>query len=327
MKDYNTIRLDDIGHATIVLDPDHNILGANFATQKLTKHSLEELIGNKCYKLFHESNCPPCDCPLKKVKNSKQMETSEMTVEILDGKFLVTCTPCFDITGKLEKIVHIAIDITSIKLAEEKSQKRLSENELMLKEVHHRIKNNMNTIAGLMLLQLMDLQEPSAIAALNDARSRILSMMMLYDKLYCSTDFKNISFKEYLSPLVDEIISNFPNKNIVKTQKDIDEFILDSKKMSYIGIIVNELLTNIMKYAFEGRNNGLIAVSAKIKDNNATISIHDNGNTIPEAIDIDSTSCGFGLYLVQMMTRQLAGTMKIERNNGTKFILEFNCKS
>jgi len=233
-------------------------------------------------------------------------------------------TPQKDIFGNIIGYVGLNNDITDSKFAEEKIKNLLAEKELLLKEVHHRIKNNMNTVAGIMSLQIDTLKEPTAIAALNDAKSRVASMMLLYDKLYRSDDLKELSFKEYILPLVDEIVSNFPNKSIVKIEKNIDDDIMmDTKKMSHIGLIINELLTNIMKYAFTNRDNGSINISAFKNDNHTTISVQDNGVGIPESIDI-ATSNGFGLQLVDMMAKQLQGTIKIERNNGTKFILEFN---
>jgi two-component sensor histidine kinase len=199
----------------------------------------------------------------------------------------------------------------------------LAEKELLLKEVHHRIKNNMNTVTGIMSLQIDTLKEPSAIAALNDARGRVASMMLLYDKLYRSDDLKELSFKEYISPLVDEIVENFPNNGIVKTEKNIADFIIDAKRLSTLGIIVNEIITNIMKYAFAGRSNGLITVSAVSSDNLVTITIADDGIGIPEYIDIAKAD-SFGLQLLDMMTEQLRGEIKIVRGSGTKFIIEFN---
>jgi PAS domain S-box-containing protein len=223
-----------------------------------------------------------------------------------------------------KKVIQCNIrDITERKFAEEKIKALLVERELTLKEVHHRVKNNMNIIAGILLLQSKTLKETSAVAALNDARNRVMSMMLLYDKLYRSDDFKEISFKKYISPLVDEIIDNFPNKGIVKVEKNIGDFMIDTKRSSDLGIIINEIITNTMKYAFEGRDNGLITVSILMKDNRAIIAIHDNGIGIPESVNIAHPS-GFGLQLVDMMTKALRGTIKIERDNGTKFILEFN---
>jgi len=221
-----------------------------------------------------------------------------------------------DQQGKMISVMSQVLDITDRKLNEEKINKLLTEKEILLKEVHHRIKNNMNTVIGLMALQIDALKEQSAIAALNDARSRVQSIMLLYDKLYRSDNFSNISFKEYSTSLIDEIINNFPNSAIVKTEKIIEDFMIDAQKSSFIGIIINEILTNIMKYAFKGRNSGSIIVTARAADGRAIISIQDNGIGIPESINITNSS-GFGLQLVNMMVKQLHGAIKIERNNGT----------
>jgi len=213
-------------------------------------------------------------------------------------------------------------DITERKIVEEKINSLLVEKELLLKEVHHRIKNNMNTVTGLMFMQLETLKDPQAVKALEDARNRVISMMVLYDKLYLSYDFREISFAEYLSPLVDEIVSNFPNREIVKIEKNIDDFKLSSKMMSSLGIIINEILTNIMKHAFTDRANGLITICVTKKEKLVTVSIADDGIGIPDSIDI-TASGSFGLQLLDIMTQQLSGKLKIERVNGTKFILEF----
>ncbi len=209
------------------------------------------------------------------------------------------------------------------KQAEEKIKGLLSEKELLLKEVHHRIKNNMNTIHSLLILQAQTLEDPSAIAALEDAGNRVYSMMMLYDKLYQSADFSELSVKEYLSPLVDEIIANFPNRNLVKVEKTINEFNLDAKRLQILGIIINELLTNIMKYAFVNTSDGIIRVSASLGDSKVSITIQDNGPGMPESIDFQK-SAGFGLMLVAILIQQLYGAIQIERVNGTKITMEFD---
>jgi two-component sensor histidine kinase/CheY-like chemotaxis protein len=252
-----------------------------------------------------------------RVAHTGRPEQTEIYVEALKMWFLISVY-----SPQKEYFVAVFEVITERKLAEEKIKTLLAEKELILKEVHHRIKNNMSAIAGLMSLQASALNDTAAVAALEDARSRVLSMMVLYDKLYCTDNFDNLSFGEYLSSLVDEIIENFPNKEIVKVEKNIVDFPLDAKRTSNLGLIINELITNIMKYAFTGRQSGIITLSAAAVDNRIKISIQDNGIGIPESIDIDN-SIGFGLQLVDMMSKSLDGTIKIERNNGTRFILEF----
>jgi PAS domain S-box-containing protein len=213
-------------------------------------------------------------------------------------------------------------DITERKLAEDKINSLFAEKELILKEVNHRIKNNMNVIYALLFLKADTMKDPSAIAALEDSASRVQSMMVLYDKLYRSPDFQKISVIDYIPSLVDEIVANFPNSKSVKIEKKIDNFVLHAKQLQPLGIIINEILTNIMKYAFKGRDDGKISVTASVKDGQAVFEIQDNGSGIPESVDFEN-STGFGLQLVWMLTKDLHGTIRIERGNGTKIILKF----
>ena len=216
----------------------------------------------------------------------------------------------------------MGIDITERKNAEKKIQALLNEKEILLKEVHHRIKNNMSVILSLFKLQSKRLKEPAAITALQDAESRVHSMLLLYDKLYHSPNFKDISILAYLTRLVDEIVAIFPNSESVRIEKRIDDFLISAGNLFSLAIITNELLTNAMKYAFPDKDNGMIQISAVKKEGHMTFVIQDNGVGLPETINIDSAA-GFGLQLVAMLTKQLNGSLRIEREKGTRFTLEF----
>lgn len=214
-------------------------------------------------------------------------------------------------------------DITDSKLAKDKIRSLLAEKEIILKEVHHRIKNFMNNIRGLLLLQADSQRDSSVAFALHDAVNRIQSMSLLYDKLFTSSDFREMSVDEYLSSLVDEIVDNFPNRNMVKVVKRIDDIILEVNKLQPIGIIVNELITNIMKYAFAGRSDGLIEVFLTMPGERLCLVIRDNGIGIPDSITFEN-STGFGMQLVSMLAVQIGAALKIERGEGTTFILDFD---
>lgn len=220
----------------------------------------------------------------------------------------------------------VAHDITERKKSEEAIRHLLQEKEIILKEVHHRIKNNMSTIYGLLNLQAESIKDTSGRDALLDAGSRVQSMMVLYDKLYHTTDFQRISIKNFIPSLVDEILINFPNAGVVTIEKKIDDIVLDVKKLQTLGIIINELLTNIMKYAFNGKSNGKINISvsqnSKTNANTIFLVVEDDGNSIPETVDFKN-STGFGLTLVALLTKQLKGNIQIERVNGTQITLEF----
>jgi len=227
-----------------------------------------------------------------------------------------------DHRGNPVKIIFIIRDITERKLAGDRIKSLLAEKEIILKEVHHRIKNYMNTIKGLLYLQAGTTDEPLVVSTLDDAARRVQSMMVLYDKLYQSVDYTNISIAEYFPSLVDEIVSNFPNSESVKIVKEIDDVVLNAKKLQCLGIIINELLTNIMKYAFIGREKGMITVSAVRNGTGIKMEIKDDGIGMPESVTFENPS-GFGIQLVVMLVEQIDGKIKLERGEGTKFILEF----
>jgi len=231
-------------------------------------------------------------------------------------------SPVKNESGTITHFLALKEDITERKLADEKIKSLLSEKELILREVHHRIKNNMSTIYGLLSLQSGTMNDDAAVAALNDAGNRVKSMMLLYTKLYQSSDFNEMSAAAYIPSLIDEIIANFPNRNSVRVVKDIGEFILDTKRLQPLGIIIYELITNIMKYSFGDREDGVIHITAKREGDRVFLTIGDNGSGIPESIDF-TKSTGFGLMLISGLTKQLKGIIAIERQNGTRITLEF----
>jgi PAS domain S-box-containing protein len=247
------------------------------------------------------------DLPLENAKGEIVQVEFISNVYLVDGKKVVQCN---------------IRNITDRKIAEELIVTLFAEKELILKEGHHRIKNNMSTISSLLSLQAETLTNPEAIAALRDAGSRVESMMMLYNKLYRSDNFNSLSVLNYLPPLIDEILANFPNCRSVKVEKKIEDFCLGASKLQPLGIITNELLTNIMKYAFKGASSGSILVYAALKDKTVFLSIEDDGNGMPESVDF-ANSPGFGLTLVSLLTKQLNGSIRIERGKGTKILLEF----
>ncbi len=224
--------------------------------------------------------------------------------------------------GRTVKTFGVNQDITEHIQNETKINNLLKEKELILKEVHHRIKNNMSSIKGILSLQAETVKDPSIAAVLFEAESRIQSMMVLYDKLYRSDNFHEVSVKDYIPSLIDEIFNVFPNMKGIKVEKKIEDFFLSVQKILPMGIIINELITNIMKYAFVDTNNAVINVSAFLNNKNVILILKDNGIGLPESIDFN-TSTGFGMQLVSMLTEQIDGTIKIERVGGTKFILEF----
>jgi PAS domain S-box-containing protein len=221
---------------------------------------------------------------------------------------------------------------------EERIQSLLEEKELLLREVHHRIKNNMNNIHSLLDFQSVIAGDVATTEALREAGGRVKSMMLLYDRLYLSTDHNSLSIADYLPSLVDEIVATWRGVFAGSVEKHIGDFVLEAKVLQPLGIIVNELLTNVMKYAFAGRPGGAITVSATLEGRLVRVEIRDDGVGMPEGVGPEA-SPGFGLRLVGALATQLGGTIRVERGlgpgqdngtvngqvncSGTRVILEF----
>ncbi len=214
-------------------------------------------------------------------------------------------------------------NITEQKKAQDEIKNQLLEKEIILKEVHHRIKNNFASIGSLLSLQSESLTNPEAISALKEAIGRVYSMQILYEKLLLTDNFNVTSLKQYLDNLIDDIVNLFSEGISVTIEKQIADIQLDSKRLIPIGIIVNELLTNIMKYAFKERDTGIIEVTVSENKGEISLTIQDNGTGLPAGFDIIESK-SLGLMLVKMLSEQLDGSFSIENNNGTKSTLEFS---
>ncbi|HMZ58278.1 MAG TPA: PAS domain-containing protein [Leptospiraceae bacterium] len=212
-------------------------------------------------------------------------------------------------------------EITERKNSEEKIRLLLSEKEILLKEVHHRIKNNMNIVRGMLELQAESSESDEVSGALKSAAGRMDSMSVLYDRLYRAESHRSVSVREYISRLADDLSSVYPLKAGLSIETDIMEFSLDSNEASSLGILINELITNSVKYAFTEKESGHIRI--KIEKRNGEISLHysDDGGGIGEQT---SRNSGFGFELIRMLSMQLKGKFRVENSGGMNFYLNFS---
>lgn len=213
-------------------------------------------------------------------------------------------------------------DITKRKRAEEKVSSLLREQETLLRETHHRIKNNMGTIFSLLYLQAMKQPDENVQNIILDCANRVQSMMILYDKLYRSQKHDKLSVRDFLGPLLDEIINVSQSSRIVRTEIQIDNFALNANILSPLGIILNELISNSMKHAFTGPDpaDNLISVSVKKKNRNITVIYRDNGCGIPSTVSVNNPST-FGLQLVKSLIDQIRGSLSVENDKGANFTI------
>jgi PAS domain S-box-containing protein len=231
--------------------------------------------------------------------------------------------PIFGADGLVKEVSGIGHDVTEKKLAEERIKQSLHEKEVLLKEVHHRVKNNLQVISSILNLQSSYVKDKNTLAMLKESQNRIKSMAFIHESLYQTKDFSNINFSEYVTNLSRNLVHSYEmSEGNIGLELDIDQVLLNLDQSIPCGLIINELITNSLKYAFRGRKKGLITVTVKQKGENMQISIADNGVGLPQKVDYRNTE-SLGLQLVVTLTEQLNGKIKLERTKGTRFTITF----
>ena len=322
---FQQLLLDLIPSPIFYKDADCIYRGGNKSFEKYIGLTRKQFIGKTVYEISPADLAAQYDKADRELLASSGIQTYESKVLYADGTIhdvMFRKSTLRNDDDTVVGIIGVILDISERKASEEKIRQLLAEKEIIMKEVHHRIKNNMTTISELLHLQADTVKDPSASAALKDACIRVQSMAILYDKLFQSVEFKELSARTYLIPLIDQIVSNFSGSADITVEKHIEDFQLDAKRLQTLGIIINEVITNIMKHAFRGRNSGIITISASLTENIISVIINDNGVGIPESVTFDN-SPGFGLTLVAILIQQISGTVRIERRQGTSIILEF----
>lgn len=210
-------------------------------------------------------------------------------------------------------------DVSASRRSEDHVRALLRDKELLLHETHHRVKNNLQTIQSLLALQMDECPDPATLASLRDLTGRVRSMILLYNKLYDSGDFGSLDIREYLNPLVREILDIFPSTPPVRVETRIDEIVLDSRTLSSLGIILNEWTTNSMKYAFHDAEVRIIRLAAIRDGERVEFSYEDNGPGIPEEA-VGPGNGGFGMRLIGLLAEQMGGDC---RREGARWTLSF----
>jgi two-component sensor histidine kinase len=188
----------------------------------------------------------------------------------------------------------------------------LAERELLLREIHHRVKNNLQIIISLLSLQSRTLHDPDVIAALKESTQRIRAMSMVHEKLYIGKDFSHIELRNYVTSLANSVVANYqlsPGK--VKLEITGKDIMLDINTAIPLGLVVNELVSNALKHAFPGERRGTIRIGVLMEGNSLEVTVTDDGVGAPESLDWQNTS-SLGLRLVKSLVEQLEGTIERE---------------
>lgn len=207
-------------------------------------------------------------------------------------------------------------------VAKKTIKQTIAEKDVLLTELHHRVKNNLAVIAGLFSLKIDSIKNPEAREVLIESRNRVRSMALIHNRLYKNSNFANVDFEQYINELLNEIKLSYPNiSQSIAINKHISNITLNVNTAIPCGLILNELLSNCYKHAFTGRDNGAIFISFILNGENIELMVKDNGVGLPK--DFDSKE-SLGITVIQSLCEQLEGTCEYSEYEGTCFKLTFD---
>ncbi len=249
-----------------------------------------------------------------------------------DSWWLTTLTPLRDTHSKICRLVGNAINITERKQAEEQIQRSLREKEVLLKEIHHRVKNNLQIVLSLLDLQSQQIQEQHILRIFQESQSRIRSIALVHEELYQSNNLARINFNNYIRRLLAHLFQIYAvNSDNITLRLNIDKIAFTIDTTILCGIIINELVCNALKYAFPGNTKGLIWVelnfvglaNSQPENNQFILVVGNEGIKLPESIDL-FRSKSLGWQLIRILVAQLEGQIEVERHQGTVFKIRFS---
>lgn len=224
---------------------------------------------------------------------------------------------------KINEISCIAFEITNRKETEDKLLRSLKDKEVLLKEVHHRVKNNLQVISSILSLQTSYVRDKKTLSILQESQNRIKSMSFIHESLYQNEDFTSIKISDYITTLTQNLLYSYRVQGeSIELKTSFDDVYLNIDQAIPCGLIINELVSNALKYAFKDRDNGEIFVEVKQKGNKITLIVRDNGVGLPKNINLD-VSDTLGFQLVHALVDQIDANIIVDRENGTKYLITF----
>jgi len=231
--------------------------------------------------------------------------------------------PIFDTEGHVAEISLVAHDVTEKKKTDLEVSESLKEKKILLKEIHHRVKNNLQVISSILNLQSSFIQDEKTLSILQESRNRIRSMAIIHENLYRTEDFSSINFSNYLHNLTTNLIASYRIQVDVKLEADLQEIDMVLDQAIPCGLLVNELITNSLKYAWKAEEVGTISLDLKEEGGQIILFIGDDGVGLPMEFEEMNTDT-LGLQLVLTLVEQLDGELSVENKNGTKYLIKFD---
>jgi len=288
----------------------------------------EDFVGKSMYELFPEKAEFLMERHRRILESETVMEFEDV-FELAAGRqwFWSKMQPIRTSDGSTRAVQIVSHDITERRKAQEQVEESLKEKELLLKEIQHRVKNNLQLISSLFDLESRSTYDDRMINLLKESRNRVRSIALIHEELYEARDLTSIDFAEYVKGLAMHLFHSYGlGKTDIALKLDVDDIRLSVGVAIPCALIVNELVSNSLKHAFPSDSQGEIHIGLSLDDGNFSLTVGDNGIGLPEGLDLRNTT-SLGLRLVRTLANQLKGTVELDRDAGTKLTITFPSSS
>ncbi|WP_212747632.1 sensor histidine kinase [Fodinibius saliphilus] len=308
---------------------EEKIVFVNSAFEKVTQYSKEEILGKSPTILQGpKTNQETIKDLVEKVSNGEHFEGETFNYKKDGSTYRVrwSIDPIRDDEGEITHFVSVQRDVTKEWEQQQKLKEIIDEREMLIKETHHRIKNNLATITGMLELQIIKSNSEDVQEVLSESMNRVQSIASIHEKLYKTEGLASIALNVYIEDLIEHLQNSMETINSSGPGKigfdlEIEPISLNMRKAVPLGLIINELVSNAHKHAFED-NGGTVSIRCYEEDDHLFLKVTDNGKGIPDNMDIQEND-SLGLKLIETLTQQIDAEYRLYSENGTHFEMNF----
>jgi PAS domain S-box-containing protein len=332
LQEYLQLQINRMPIGLITWDPEFRVQTWNPSAEKIFGFTEEEAQGKHPYDFIVPKEAQPLvDKIWRRLLKGDATAHSTNENATKDGRAIIcdwSNTPLKKDDGTVMGVLSMIQDVTARKKTEEQIKASLKEKEVLLQEVHHRVKNNMQIISSLLNLQSRQIRDEQVLKTFKSSQNRVRSMALIHERLYSSKDFAKLDFSEYVKSLTSHLFSSYGvSQNAIKLNLKIKDIHLDLNTAIPCGLIINELISNSLKHAFpNGKKGEINIIMNQLNEDKIELIVSDNGAGIPKNVDIKKTE-SLGLHLVNILAEgQLHGEVKLDREKGTNFNIRLGVK-
>lgn len=318
--------LDEVSNAIIVVDKNNNVSYWNKQAEVLYKFHKSEMVGHRnSGKIFAQDSLSMANEAMRKLQY-EGFWRGEMTMQRKDGSTfiaLVSNRALLDENGDFTGYIGVSTDITELKRIQNTLESSVHEKEVLLKEIHHRVKNNMQIISSLLHLQALQSDDALINEVLVESQSHVRTMSMVHEKLYKSVDLSKVSLADYTNELAEELLHTWTGTKLqVNRHFNLDNIELSIEQAIPCGLLLNELISNAVKHGFNRHNSGNLYIRLYSENGHVCIEVANDGSKLPESFNLKQTE-SLGTQLIDSLTEQLMGSIIFESEPITKFTVKF----